>query len=152
MSYVFSPISIFDHQSIKIAFGRALAQDSSNPFNSALAITGETGKALWVVNHWLNDSEVLEAKEAALAQKVVIDKTPTKNELIDELRDTLRGFDDQKAIVAGYKLLSEMLGITGALALKAPENANDVLPVLRIPEIDENPNVVFLDEYKSKTA
>ena len=152
MNYAFSPISIFDHEPLKIAFGRALGHDDSNPFNCALSITENTGKALWIVNNWMNEPLVIQSKELVIAQKVVIDRTPTRNELIDQIRNSIRGFDDEKAIVAGYKLLSEMLGITGALALKTPDNANDVLPVLRIPEIDENQNVVFLDEYKTKTV
>lgn len=152
MDYVFSPISIFDHGAVKIAFGRALAVEGANSFNAALSVIQNTGKAAWMVNNWLDDAFVIEAKEAAIAEKVAIERLPTRNELIDDIRDAIRGFQDEKAIVAGYKLLSDMLGITGSLALKAPSNDSDVLPVLRIPEIEANPNVVFLDDFKSKTA
>lgn len=85
-------------------------------FNAALAVIGDTGKALWAAKYWANDPIVLAAKAVQRSEEF-LDKAALSARLLKfaEEKDPSQRFYvvEAKDRLAAYKLYAEIQGFIG---------------------------------------
>lgn len=105
-NFIVTPIQVTswkDDCELKQAFGIALAQNFKNSFEAACSIFGkETQKALWASTKWLDDPEVIKAKEeynaVTTAPDILLDKVGLSRKLL--------AFADEKVIFNGNSVFA----------------------------------------------
>jgi len=118
--------STFDcDELLKKAFGRALV--SSQPFQAACKVIPESpSKASWIVNNWMNDPIVTEAREtlkAAELNKPILDKEQLAAKVLqfaeEKNAEGTKYLVEAKDRIAALKLYSEIAGYTGKIDIDA---------------------------------
>lgn len=106
---------------LKARFAIELAKGNRNPFECAVEVFGkDTNKALWASANWLNDPEVIKAKqnytEAISPAKTLLDKEQLSAKLLSfsEEKITFNGNEvyaaEAKDRLAALKLYAEVQG------------------------------------------
>lgn len=137
-------------EELKEAFGVELTRHDK-PFQAALAIFSETGKALWIAQYWLADPIVLRAKSAhnAAEKSKLLDKDMLALKLLAfaEEKDLSQRFYvvEAKDRLAAYKLYAEIQGFIGnKIDINASTNTiNNVMQIKFVkPEPQEDTKIV----------
>ena len=121
-----------DNEELKKIFGIALAKGFA-AFEAGLEVfKDETAKALWISLNWLNDPNVIAAKDAYLKSLKKLEKPLDKDELLAEVLHAARVADEDKDRATLYKLYSDIAGFTGKAADSAINFNTNTTNVMQI--------------------
>jgi len=134
-------------------FGLELAKKHRNSFEAACVVfPSDPTRALWIVNNWMNDPIVTEAREtlkAAELNKPILDKEQLAAKVLqfaeEKNADGTKYLVEAKDRIVALKLYSEIAGYTGKIDIDASTKNfthNEMVIKLVKPDVKKEAKVI----------